>query len=329
MSEQTVDIVVSWLDNNDPVWIEEKTKYLCTGDTSPGCNVNRFRDWGLLQYWFRGVEKFAPWIHRIHLVTYGHLPKWLNQKHPKINIVKHSDYIPKEYLPTFSSRPIELNIHRIQGLSEHFVYFNDDMFLINKVYPEDFFKNNLPCDMAVLGVVLPQDDSITNTIFNDVKIINRFFCKTDLTVRQWKKVLCLCYGKLLIRTLCLYPFSKHTGFYNPHLGLSFTKKLFNEVWEKIPEELAATCRHRFRTPEDYNVWLMRYWNLARGNFAPRGMIGRYFEIGDDNLITYIRYQKGKMVCCNDVRNGLDFNMERCRLTEAFASILPEKSQFEK
>ena len=81
-----------------------------------------------LQYWFRGVGKFAPWVNRIHFITYGHLPPWLNVDHPKINIVRHTDYIPKKYLPTFNSHVIELNIHRIEGLANCFVYFNDDTF---------------------------------------------------------------------------------------------------------------------------------------------------------------------------------------------------------
>lgn len=141
--------------------------------------------------------------------------------------------------------------------------------------------------------------------------------------------MCPCYGELLIRTICLYPFSKHTGFYDPHLGLSFTKEMFDEVWEKVSEELTATCRNKFRTPRDNNIWLIRYWNLAKGNFIPRGMIGQYFEIGDEKLIPYIWQQKGKMICCNDVRDNLDFDEERRRLAEAFTSILPEKSEFEK
>ncbi len=328
MSGQMIDFVVSWLDNSDPAWLEEKNKYSSEG-TAAENSTKRYRDWGLLRFWFRGVEKFAPWVRRIHFVTCGHLPKWLNQKHPKIHVVKHSDYIPEEFLPTFSSRTIELNIHRISGLADQFVYFNDDMFLINKLNPEDFFKDNMPCDLAVLGAVLPQDEPMTSTIFNDVKIINRFFRKTDLTIRQWRKVLCPCYGQLLIRTICLYPFSKHTGFYDPHLGLSFTKELFSEVWEKVPKELTATCRNKFRTQQDCNIWMLRYWNLAKGNFVPRGMIGRYFEIGDEKLIPYIWQQKGKMICCNDVRDNLDFDEERRRLAEAFTSILPEKSEFEK
>ena len=82
------------------------------------------------RWWFRAVEKFAPWVNKIHFVTYGHLPKWLNIDNPKLNIAKHSDFIPQKYLPTFSSFPIEVNLHRIKGLAERFVYFNDDMFLL-------------------------------------------------------------------------------------------------------------------------------------------------------------------------------------------------------
>ncbi|WP_331836427.1 hypothetical protein [Erysipelothrix piscisicarius] len=69
------------------------------------------------------------WVNNVYLITYGHLPDFLNVDHPKLKIINHTDYIPSDYLPTFSSHTIELNMHRIEGLSEHFVYFNDDMFL--------------------------------------------------------------------------------------------------------------------------------------------------------------------------------------------------------
>lgn len=94
----------------------------------------------ILQYWFRGVEKFAPWVNRIYFVTWGHIPSWLNLSHPKLKVVRHEEFIPTDYLPTFSSHPIELNLHRIKGLSERFVYFNDDTFLIRPVLQEDFFQ---------------------------------------------------------------------------------------------------------------------------------------------------------------------------------------------
>ena len=74
----------------------------------------------------------------------GHVPKWLNTAHEKIQIVKHEDFMAPAYLPTFNINSIELNLHRIKGLSEHFVFFNDDMFLIDFVRPEDFSKTDFP-----------------------------------------------------------------------------------------------------------------------------------------------------------------------------------------
>ena len=130
-----IDFIITWVDGNDQVWQEEKAKY--SGKTTGDDRAKRYRDWEFLQYWFRGIEQCAPWVNKIHFVTCGHLPLWLNTEHPKLNIVNHKDYIPEQYLPTFSCRPIELNLHRIPGLSDNFVYFNDDMFLFQPVKQEE------------------------------------------------------------------------------------------------------------------------------------------------------------------------------------------------
>ena len=322
-----IDFVITWVDNQDPTWQAAKNNIFQRADID--CCDRRFRDWNLLRYWFRGVERFAPWVRQIHFVTCGHLPEWLNSGHAKLHIVKHSDFIPKQSLPTFNSNAIELYMHQIPGLAEQFVYFNDDVFLIDHVSSEGFFKDSLPCDQAVLGAVLPQDEPVSNIIFNNIKIINRYFNKKDLTIRQWRKVLCFCYGKLLIRSLCLYPFSKHTGFYDPHLAIPLRKETFYTVWDNVKDELTDTCSHKVRSSQDYSIWLMRYWQLASGEFKPYKMIGKYFEIGDKELYSYVRKQKGKMVCCNDVRDDVDFEQEKRNLIKVFEYILPEKSSFEK
>ena len=117
------------MDGVDPAWQEDKRE--CMRQQGMEVKVDdreeRYRDWDILQYWFRGVEKFAPWVRKIHFVTYGHLPKWLNTKNPKLHIVNHEDFIPEKYRPTFNSHVIEWNFHRIHGLSDNFVYFNDDI----------------------------------------------------------------------------------------------------------------------------------------------------------------------------------------------------------
>ena len=115
MSRQEVnpiDFVIIWVDGADPKWCEEESKYLPKSSFEDDKEV-RYRDWDNLQYWFRAVEAYTPWVRTIHFVTWGHLPKWLKADHPKLHIVKHEDFIPEEYLPTFNSHTIELNLHRL------------------------------------------------------------------------------------------------------------------------------------------------------------------------------------------------------------------------
>ena len=112
-----IDFVIPWVDGTDSQWSQKCSRFLPENSALEEC---RYRDWGLLKYWFRAVECYAPWVRKIHFVTDGQIPDWLNTEHPKLHVVNHGDYIPKEYLPTFSSHTIELNLHRIAGLSEHF-----------------------------------------------------------------------------------------------------------------------------------------------------------------------------------------------------------------
>ena len=92
------------------------------------------------RYSLRSIEKFAPWILKVFIVTNGQVPDWLDANHPKVQIIPHELIFPnKSVLPTFSSSAIEMNLHRIPGLSEHFIYFNDDVFLGQPVYPYDFY----------------------------------------------------------------------------------------------------------------------------------------------------------------------------------------------
>ena len=103
---------------------------------------SRFADNEELKYSLRSVEKFAPWVRNIYIVTNGQIPSWLNLEHPRIKIVTHEEiFINKSHLPTFSSPAIEVHIHRIKGLSKKFIYLNDDVFFGDHVWPDDFFTH--------------------------------------------------------------------------------------------------------------------------------------------------------------------------------------------
>ena len=144
--DQKIDFVIAWVDGNDPEWRREKSDRISgiSGFDRVDDREERYRDWDNLHYWFRGVEKFAPWVRKIHLVTWGHIPHWLNIEHPKLNIVRHEEFISEKFCPTFNSHTIEWNLHRIPDLSENFVYFNDDIFLLKSIAAEDGWKMRNP-----------------------------------------------------------------------------------------------------------------------------------------------------------------------------------------
>ena len=287
-----------------------------------------------MRYWFRGVEKFAPWVNKIHFVTCGQIPKWLNTNNPKINLVNHSDYIPEKYLPTFNSNAIEINLHRIEELSEKFVYFNDDMFLINKVKPQDFFFKGKPCYAAILNANISHRKNNNHAETANMDIINDYFKKNEVLKKNFFKWFNFKYGKQLIRTICLLPWNDFPGILNAHLPNAFLKSTFETVWEKEKDVLEETSSHKFRDVMDVNQWIFEDWQLASGNFYPRNAkIGKTYAICDDDdfnqkIYNIIRNQKMKMICVNDMVLETDFESKKKQLLNAFEKILPEKSSFE-
>ncbi len=136
-----IDLVYLWVDGSDKKWLAKKNFWLEKYGKSKNkySNVDaRFRDNDELKYSLRSVEKFAPWINRIFVVTGGQTPSWL-KKSKKISIVDHSKMMPKDALPTFNSTAIETCLHKIPNLSEHFLFANDDMFFNDYITPEYFF----------------------------------------------------------------------------------------------------------------------------------------------------------------------------------------------
>ncbi len=89
-----IDFVIIWVDGSDVEWKKERAVYDKSIKDDADNGDHRYRDWNNLKYWFRGVEKFAPWVRKIHFITWGHLPKWLDISHPKLHLVRHEDYIP-------------------------------------------------------------------------------------------------------------------------------------------------------------------------------------------------------------------------------------------
>jgi len=327
-----IDFVLTWVDGNDPRWRKVKDQYISQSTEESNKEV-RFRDWDNLQFWFRGVEKYTPWLNKIHFVTWGHLPSWLNTHHPKINIVNHRDYIPEQYLPTFNSHTIELNLHRIKGIAEQFVYFNDDTFVNQPMQPSDFFYNGLPCDTFALDCIFFGKDSAGSYNGNDMTVINSHIDKKQALKQNLRKWFQLRYGyRLLYRTTALAPWHWFPGFYYQHLPNSFLKTTFDELWGIETDVLDATCQCKFRSPLNVNQWLMKYWQLATGKFSPRSpRIGRCYHVKDTNfeqLLQSITTGEERLLCINDTAETTNFEDKKQRVIDAFKTKLPYKSTYE-
>ena len=332
-----IDFVVTWVDSTDPDWLAEYSRYRgskCSEDAA------RFRSWDIFRYWFRAVENYSPWVNKIHVITCGHYPEWLNLNNPRISLVKHSDYIPKEFLPTFNSDTIELNMGRIENLAEHFVYFNDDMYLNSPVSPSYFFRKGLPVDYNEEKIYTACDSNSDANVafyvsqFYNMCVLNRNFNRRATV----KKSLLRWLGLHLsvsdwITSLMMVRRAKFEGFEDRHFEQPYLKSVFQEIWAREPKMLNDSCT-QFRTPNGVMHWLARYWQFASNKFYPhRYGPCRYLQIMP-NSIERIRQtlndSKVKSVCLNDVPECSEdfYKSADLQLKEIFESKFPRKSSFE-
>ena len=342
---ERIDIVIPWVDGNDPKWLVEKQKYE-RGDARESISLSedangsfRFRaDMELLRFWFRSVEQFAPWVNKVHFVTCNQKPDWLNEAHPKLHLVNHTDYIPMFFLPTFNVNTIEMNFHRINELSEQFVYFNDDTFLLQPIQPEFYFRNGNP----VLQSDLRYNERVgynnwSRLVFNDYCLVNGSF-DVGKSIwenrKKWFSVSKLGFKRARKNYICFLANKTIPVSTFGHVPSAHLKSTFEEIWEKHPEVMENTCLHKFRSDDQVNQWLAIAWNLAKGCFYPANgkTRGRIYNISTKNINEVEAAIKGQLypqVCLNDSeRND---NPERCSqiIMEAFGEILPDKSSFEK
>ena len=340
MADYPIDFIITWVDGNDPEWQAEKARY--KGEKGDSRN-SRYRDWDTLRYLFRSIEINAPWVNKIFLVTCGHRPTWLNTDNSKVVLVRHDEYIPKEFLPTFSSRTIDMNFHRIPELAEHFVYFNDDMVLTRPVTEEDFFHKGLPRDTAILRPavvksILENGREKTSEMYLspiiDMALINRYFDKHKSIRENFFKWYNFKYGTEIFKTMSLSIWKFFPGIREYHCCYSYLKQTYKDLWELEGEAFAEVCRHRFRVNTDYNHWVFSYWQIAKGAFMPRNPdFGRAYSLSDDEprnkrICQALLDKKHYLTCLNDSVSDVNFAKTYAQLVDTLNQLFPGKSSFE-
>lgn len=326
-----IDLVCPWVDGNDPAWQQERQRY---AESELQSGVALFRDWDLMRYWFRGVERALPWVRTVHFVTWGHLPPWLNTEHPKLHIVRHTDFLPAAYLPTFNSDTLMLNLHRIPGLAEQFIVSNDDFFFLAETAPEEYFQSGLPCDcLHIVPITEVCTDNFGHILWNNISCINEHFDLQTCRKEHPDKWFADCYpdkvraDNQLAASLRCFP-----GFDNPHLPQPCLKSTYTAAWEKAHTRLHYASKQKFRTWSNHSDWLMRYWQLASGNFVPyvrQG--GRAITLSEPKEIIQktLLSTKSRVICLNEGDRTVDYISQRAYLKKLFERVLPQKSAFEK
>lgn len=291
-----MDAIVTYVDGLDPLWRQDYERTV-------GKEIldKRFRDWGTLRYQFRGMDRFMPFIDRIHLVVAreSQVPDWVNRE--TVNVVLHKDIIPADILPVFNSCTIETFLPCIPGLTEEFIYFNDDMYPVAPCEERDFFRDG----KGVIGM--------SRHIFRGSLYKKQCKVSSDLALKALGRR-----GKLC--------FVRPQHICSPML-LSSCKAVSAAVEDEIMARASRT-----RTPDNPNQYLFLDYMYYSGKLVGERISNKHFSLAAhsiDSICEFIRKPSTKLACINDVHMDNDkFLSCREKLLAAFEDALPGKSRFE-
>jgi len=310
-----IDVVFTWVNGSDPGQMANLRKF--HGD--PVHLSIMYRDYGTLRFAIRSIEKFAPWIDHVFLVTNGQQPDWYNKSANKTTLVTHAQIFSKlENLPTFNSNAIESNLYKIPGLSECFLFMNDDFFLASPT-PKDYFidPDNGMLNLHFEKRTAPAEKEMkTNGWFRSVAHSNEM-------VSNW-----------------YYPSSKSVvrHHFSSHYCYFMSKRLLTMMALRWPEQWEYTERNRFRNDKD-NAIPFLHVNVALeegiGKSKPSNNAGGSWTSNHTlNVATWKRIvDRRSPAYCSCLQDRMDptgqeTENEILYLEEVLCGLLPEKSSVE-
>ncbi|MDD7835910.1 stealth family protein [Paenarthrobacter sp. AB444] len=237
-----IDIVFSWVDGSDPEYIARRRAQQAGAVLGEGDDHEaRFRQINELKYALRSVHMFAPWIRRIFIATDSPAPEWLAD-HPSVTIVRSEEFFADpSVLPTHNSQAVECQLHHIEGLSEHFLYSNDDMFFGRPVGPDMFFTPGGITKFieADTRIGLGENDAERSGFENAARVNRKLL---------WER-----FGRITTRHL-------------EHTAAPLRRSVVAQMEEEFPAEFAKTAASRFRAADNISVTnsFYHYYALLTG-----------------------------------------------------------------
>lgn len=230
-----IDVVFTWVNGNDLAHRKKMLEFVKDKSSAQKIDFRtRFDQVNEIEYAVKSVLKYASFVRKIFIVTDNQVPDFLKQSsYSNIKIIDHKEIFNgyEEYLPTFNSISIENLIYKIPNLSEHFIYLNDDYFLINKCKREDFFKNGLP------------------VLRGKWKFIEEFYWLGKLKLTCKKKL--SSHKTVQKNGAKLIGFKKFYKFY--HTPAPFRKSVFQEYFKEYKDLEKKNISFRFRDLEQFTI----------------------------------------------------------------------------
>ena len=308
-----VDFVYLWVNGNDPEWQAKRNACIGTAETQRGVNCKgRYADNDELKYSLRSVAQYAPWIHKIYIVTDNQVPSWLDTSNPKVRIVDHKEIMPEICLPCFNSAVIEHFLYNIPGLSEHFLYANDDMFVNRPVKPDDFFaQDGLPI------VRFNRRPLRKFTLWFKEKVQGRALSNYVQTIRRSAEMVEKKYGI-------------YYGGKTHHNIDAYLKSDYQHAAQVFDSEIKATFANHVRSASDVQRNIYSYVALAEKRAHLHYVTQRTsfrFHIHRENHYKKLEKYNPMLFCMNDSEFATD--EDRKRMADFLSLRFPDKSQFEK
>lgn len=289
-----IDYVFPYVNNEDINWLRGYQNYRKFQEPE------RYRDWGTLKYVFRGIEKCMPWINNIYLIVEqeSQIPQWLDRE--AVKIVYHKDIIPEDLLPTYNSATIEMFLHKIPGLSEHFIYSNDDIFPIRDLNPDDFYYNNLP----KLAIIEKQYNPYTKNLYRHM----------------------LFNGENEIRDLLNLEKNKQIYHRTGHSLHPMLKSSWEKLESLIGKKLLRSCS-RFREIKNFNQDIVAYYQWLSGNYFPSNRKTYQSQLKNINRVIQAFDSDLQIICLND-GESINLSIIKGTILGLLQKRFPTKSKYE-
>ncbi|GAM21547.1 hypothetical protein SAMD00019534_047220, partial [Acytostelium subglobosum LB1] len=274
---------------------------------------NRFRDLMGLKYSLRSLPINAPWVRKVFIVTDSQVPTWFNRSYTKdIHFVFHDQFFAnKSHVPTFNSESIESNFYNLPDyVGDCFLYFNDDTFTNNKIYPSDFYSKETGQAIYFNLWKSPQEPEI-------------------LAKSSWHKA--IDYTNKLMNSI----WGDAERHYNSHTIIMYNKKVLKLMQKTFPKEFALTSANPYRTATEVNLGFMYSHFVKRfyKTFEPTTNILQYHALQDDvekmdKAFKSIISKRAKTVCLNDELGEPANATVIEHLMTMFETLFPVKPEWE-